>query len=289
MRIVARHHIAVATLFIGANALFNCVAKVRGIDYDLTGLQGIHAVTHSQITPPSTTNTTWFLNPCGKIDSTMYPDDNTCPDGTQVCGVTRVSVKDQTLVSEIIPVSGDFDGSVAGTQVSQLDNNVGGLHVEFLDGRWGDKEGLKASVDFVCSKDKESPLEFVDWDGDVLSLQIHSRYACPLENDNPPAKNPDDNDSDEPPAGDEPSDGDDSDNSSHWGFFTWLFIVGVLGFGLYVVFTAWFNYNRYGLSGVDLLPHSDTVRDLPYLVRDFGRKVMSTFAGGPSRGGYSAV
>lgn len=39
----------------------------------------------------------------------------------------------------------------------------------------------------------------------------------------------------------------------------------------------------------DLLPHSDTIRDLPYLLKDFVRRVISTVQGGGSRGGYSAV
>jgi len=40
----------------------------------------------------------------------------------------------------------------------------------------------------------------------------------------------------------------------------------------------------------DLLPHGDTLRDIPYLVKDFARKVIHTVnGGGGRRAGYSAV
>lgn len=40
----------------------------------------------------------------------------------------------------------------------------------------------------------------------------------------------------------------------------------------------------------DLLPHSDTIRDIPYLLKDWARRVIGTLQGRSSgRGGYSAV
>ena len=57
----------------------------------------------------------------------------------------------------------------------------------------------------------------------------------------------------------------------------------------YLIFGSWLNYNRYGARGWDLLPHGDTIRDIPYIMSDWGRRVMNTVQGGGSRGGYSAV
>ena len=59
----------------------------------------------------------------------------------------------------------------------------------------------------------------------------------------------------------------------------------------YLIFGSWLNYNRYSARGWDLLPHSETLRDLPYLFREWGRKAVDTVQGrgGGSRGGYSAV
>jgi len=62
-----------------------------------------------------------------------------------------------------------------------------------------------------------------------------------------------------------------------------------LAVAAYLIFGSWLNYNRYGARGWDLLPHGDTIRDIPYIMSDWGRRVMNTVQGGGSRGGYSAV
>lgn len=62
-----------------------------------------------------------------------------------------------------------------------------------------------------------------------------------------------------------------------------------LGIAAYLIFGSWLNYNRYGARGWDLLPHGDAIRDIPYLFKDFSKKVADTVSGGGSRGGYSAV
>ncbi|EFX06284.1 autophagy protein [Grosmannia clavigera kw1407] len=75
----------------------------------------------------------------------------------------------------------------------------------------------------------------------------------------------------------------------HWGFFTWFVILVFLATAAYLIFGSWLNYNRYGARGWDLLPHGDTLRDVPYLLRDWVRRLINTLQGSGSRGGYSAV
>ncbi|KAF1844406.1 autophagy protein-like protein Atg27 [Cucurbitaria berberidis CBS 394.84] len=79
------------------------------------------------------------------------------------------------------------------------------------------------------------------------------------------------------------------DGGSHWGFFGWFFIIFFLAIASYLIFGSWLNYNRYGARGWDLLPHGDTIRDIPYIAKDFARKILGTVQGGGSRGGYAAV
>lgn len=62
-----------------------------------------------------------------------------------------------------------------------------------------------------------------------------------------------------------------------------------LGTAAYLIFGSWLNYNRYGARGWDLVPHGDTIRDIPYLLKDWTRRVLNTVQGSGSRGGYSAV
>ncbi|RKL01026.1 hypothetical protein BFJ68_g12525 [Fusarium oxysporum] len=100
----------------------------------------------------------------------------------------------------------------------------------------------------------------------VLRLTWYTKYACEKSEDNGGS-------------------GDDDSSSSHWGFFTCAFL-GIAG---YLIFSSWINFTRYGARGWDLLPHSDTIRDIPYLLKDWIRRVLNTVQGTGSRGGYSAV
>ncbi|ERS95839.1 hypothetical protein HMPREF1624_07916 [Sporothrix schenckii ATCC 58251] len=75
----------------------------------------------------------------------------------------------------------------------------------------------------------------------------------------------------------------------HWGFFTWFVVLVFLGTAAYLIFGSWLNYNRYGARGWDLLPHIDTLRDAPFLLKDWVRRLINTLQGSGSRGGYSAV
>ncbi|KAL2858188.1 autophagy-related protein 27 [Aspergillus pseudodeflectus] len=131
----------------------------------------------------------------------------------------------------------------------------------------GDDEGKEP---FDDGSRPERSLQFksfgpVDDESYVLRLNWKTRYACDnyaLSREN---------------------------SSGHWGFFTWLIIIFFLCAAAYLIFGSWLNYNRYGARGWDLLPHGDTIRDVPYLFQDWLKRVVNTLQGTGSRGGYSAV
>ncbi|KAM0480322.1 hypothetical protein ACHAPX_004153 [Trichoderma viride] len=112
-------------------------------------------------------------------------------------------------------------------------------------------------------------------DFDILRLTWHTKYACEKR--------------DGGKGGDKDDDREPGDSSASWGFFTWFVIIVFLGIAAYLIFGSWLNYNRYGARGWDLLPHGDTLRDIPYLLKDWTRRVLNTVQGAGSRGGYSAV
>ncbi|KAA8916548.1 hypothetical protein TRICI_001302 [Trichomonascus ciferrii] len=278
-----------------ARASFNCVTDIDGVEYDLRALDGIHLVSERQETPPSTTNSTWYINPCGRLDESKIPKEEQCPAGTQICGVKRVHLEKVDMITEVIPVCGDLNGNQGGAKVSKLKDDKEGLQVEMLGGQWGGNKDLGAKIDFICDKNEKSKdnIKFVGWDGKQLSLEWKTDVACKRDNkDKDGDKGKDGDKKKEPEKDKKPEDDKDddkkSDSGSSWGFFTWLFVLIVLAAAGYVIASAWINYNRYGLTGMDMLPQSDTVRDLPFLIRDFTRKIINTFAGG-NRGGYSAV
>jgi hypothetical protein len=204
---------------------------------------------------------------------------------------------------------------------SHSDAKLEGVRVELHGGQYK-KQDQKAIIEFICDKDmegnegfdtkasemrrrrKERVMEDDDGDDDdedplpdlnkgkaiqfvsfgperdnkvgVLRLTWKTKYAC------------------ESQAGTEPDDGDKPDGegkkSSGWGFFTWFLIVAFLLAAAYIIFGSWLNYNRYGARGWDLIPHGDTIRDLPYILKDWFSGILGRFGGsGGSRGGYSAV
>lgn len=64
-------------------ALLNCDISVDGVKFDLTALgKSEHAISYSANTPPSLTNTTWYINPCATL-SGSESESKLCPDGTQ--------------------------------------------------------------------------------------------------------------------------------------------------------------------------------------------------------------
>ncbi|KAK3725372.1 type II membrane protein [Vermiconidia calcicola] len=126
--------------------------------------------------------------------------------------------------------------------------------------------------------DEYKNLKFISYkqegDNEVLRLRWKTKFACEGVAKNKPSPDPD-----TPEKG----------SSSGWGFFTWFIIILFLLIAAYIIFGSWLNYNRYGARGWDLIPHGDTIRDIPYIVKDFGSSVAGRMQGGESRGGYSAV
>ncbi|KAI9842576.1 MAG: hypothetical protein M1838_003076 [Thelocarpon superellum] len=209
------------------------------------------------------------------------------------------------------------------TSASHGDSQKEGLRMELHGGRYPQtKAGRKqtAVIEFLCDKEAEDeapdrrraakedeedeededepdtegqnlrfisygPVDDEESQEDVLRLEWLTKHAC-----------------------EDAMNGDDDDSNGHWGFFTWFIIMYVpsaatsmtvhtntentsafLATATYLIFGSWLNYNRYGARGWDLLPHGDTIRDIPYLMKDWTRRVINTAQGGGSRGGYSAV
>ena len=67
-----------------AASAWDCLAVQDGLQFDFTSLAGKHELYDVLEHPPSVTNTTWQINPCGFVSKTKeeHPKDQ-CPNGTQ--------------------------------------------------------------------------------------------------------------------------------------------------------------------------------------------------------------
>lgn len=268
---------------------------------------------------PSWRNVTYTVDICaplrrsGKVDKKEE-----CPHGTRVCAIEHVIDKEDPTIDKITkayPIAGELKGEkgkdldAKWERLKTGDDGREGVRVEMRGGFKTDKDGenkkyQKAVIKFICDKtrdgteynwipedkydggkekreaeeeetdpeedDKKPSLTYkgynTDDDVDVLRLEWRTRYAC------------EDYKSEK-----------DAERRAHWGFFTWFIIIAFLSTATYLIFGSWLNYNRYGARGWDLLPHGDAIRDIPYLMKDWIRRVVNTAQGGGSRGGYAAV
>ncbi|KAK0285194.1 type II membrane protein [Friedmanniomyces endolithicus] len=252
-----------------------------------------------------------------------------CPSGTRVCGVEeRYNPIDGVKeVIEVRPIAGEFStshGRAMDPEVTRLkessNTDLEGLRIELRGGKFPETRSgdlQKAIVELLCDReltgnegfeedekvveaasygrmgrradgdnddeepelpdlDKGKSLRFVSYksekdDVGVLRLTWKTKYACESA-EKEPAK--------------EPTEGN---KTAGWGFFTWFIIVVFLLIAAYIIFGSWLNYSRYGARGWDLIPHGDTLRDLPYLVKEWVGGLADRMKSGGSRGGYSAV
>ncbi|CAF9905053.1 MAG: hypothetical protein ALECFALPRED_010669 [Alectoria fallacina] len=245
------------------------------------------------------------------------PKDEDCPNYSRVCAIERLdnTVENKTTIIDTIPIAGEFSHSLGGaldpkwtrmkSSASNADKEKEGVRLEMNGGKASDGQKQKAIVEFLCDTstrdyrrrdllaaldeeddngtgedgDKKGEevddehggkLKLVSWNVEegtkVLRLDWTTKYGC-----------------------EDVKDDGTTSSSRHWGFFTWFIIITFMGIAAYLIFGSWLNYNKYSARGWDLVPHSETIRDVPYLFRDWIRRVVNTIQGGGSRGGYSAV
>lgn len=262
----------------------------------------------------NTTFTIDICKPLGKVKN--LPADEQCPNGTQVCAIKRTVTDGNDVFDEAVPIAGELKEQGGGHMEakwerlkdsnSHADSDKDGLRVEMNGGfrkLESGKRNQKAIIEFICDQERtglenlydpgdkyedkakreeddgaedkdrkdSSSLQYVGYDQsgtdvDILRLSWRTKEACKGSKDQ-----------------------QDAEQAGHWGFFTWFILIAFLSTATYLIFGSWLNYNRYGARGWDLLPHGDTIRDVPYLFRDWMRRVLNTIQGGGSRGGYAAV
>ncbi|KAF2860210.1 hypothetical protein K470DRAFT_217551 [Piedraia hortae CBS 480.64] len=286
---------------------FDCThTRVSGQSYDFSALGGPKTVHWQRWQPPSTFNFTFTLDLCQALPKKDSSKDN-CSTGTRVCGIERVyhssDPNGEGEVSRVIDIAGDYyasHGRALDAEVKQREKDTGidvtfhgGKYPDTRQGRlqqavvqfdcdrdWSGAEGFDAEgVSVLDDKEPDSPelpdldkgraLQFVSYgaDGDIDTLRVRwkTKYACEG-------------------VANEPDKLRDDARKSHLGFFAWMLIIIFLLAAAYIIFGSWLNYNRYGARGWDLIPHGDTIRDIPYNIREVSKKLFTN-----DRGGYSAV
>ncbi|GAA5987739.1 hypothetical protein JCM11641_006512 [Rhodosporidiobolus odoratus] len=263
-------------------ASWDCTARIGKTAFDLKKLDGLHEWESQTDTPPTITKTRYQLSLCSSLpDPTQGEDD--CPSGSRLCMRTyssRSGLEDRLL--SVVPVAGEIGAGDFEPKASEADGYK-------VDERWtleiggGKYNGVeqRARIEMRCdAKATESSPVVRDYDGKagILELEWTTAAACPASTDDkPPTPSP------IPPARDDGDERHAEPSSSGIGFFGWFFTLLILGFIAYFALGIWNNYNTYGATGFDAIPHRELWRDLPYVVADL-------FKGrGGGRDGYSSL
>ncbi|KAF6232868.1 hypothetical protein HO173_008831 [Letharia columbiana] len=288
-----------------------------GVSFNFRTLEGPHSLYRIEKQPNGIKTTTFTIDICRPLEKQKgVPKEEDCPNYSRACAIKRLdnTVENVTTIIETIPIAGEFSHSFGGaldpkwtrlkSSASNADKVKEGVRLEMNGGKDTDGQKQKAIVEFLCNnstrdgmrrdlrvaEDEEDDgageggdkkgeevddehggkLKLVSWDVEegtkVFRLDWTTKYGC-----------------------EDVRDDRKGSSSGHWGFFTWFIIIAFMGVAAYLIFGSWLNYNKYSARGWDLLPHSETIRDVPYLFRDWMRRVVNTIQGGGSRGGYSAV
>ncbi|KAG2090584.1 putative autophagy protein Atg27 [Suillus cothurnatus] len=267
---------------------FDCHVTTGGLKWDLTPLEGSHKLSRKRDTPPTTMEDELIFNLCKDLEPMDgVPNDEQCQSGTRAClRKTNHKSGDTDRVIAIIPVA---SASTLEPEYSQLESPKG-LSLTFHGSRYpdsGDSQSIKFSLFCADDADPKAEPTFVSYENGVVHVDWSTPSACGFSDDQPPPQSPPQED-DGTPADEGGGGGEKSaKRGSGLGFF---FLVLLLAFAAYFMLGAYYNYSTYGARGVDLIPHRDFWREVPYMLQDVVSHLCSTVRPQRStRGGYIAV
>ncbi|KZT10686.1 uncharacterized protein LAESUDRAFT_721047 [Laetiporus sulphureus 93-53] len=259
---------------------FDCHISLDNVSYDLTPLAGEQSITRERSTPPTTMVDTVRFNLCANLQQLGEVDEkDQCPAGTRAC-LTKTNRKgdEGDRIVAVIPLA-----TSSGVEYSTL-SSPKGLSLTFQGpsyptSRTSDPLPQSFHLRLLCATDDSEP-SFLSYDGSQMSAEWSTPAACGSS---------DDGSSDKP--NEDAGEGDDKSKTSIGSgvgyFFLLLFLALLAYFGL----GAYYNYTTYGASGMDLIPHRDFWREVPYMLRDVVSHLCSAVRPrqSASRGGYIAV
>lgn len=266
---------------------FDCHVTTGGLKWDLTSLEGEHTLSRTRDSPPTTMVDEFIFNLCKDLQPMKdVSDDEQCQSGTRVClrKTNKKSGHDDRIIA-VIPVAST---SVLEPTYSQLDSPKG-LSLIFHGSPYPTSSEDYQSINFslFCAGDADPKADpkFVSYKNGTVRVDWSTPSACGSPDDQPPPQSPPQEDDDTPAneGGGEKA----AKRGSGLGFF---FLVLILAIAAYFGLGAYYNYSIYGARGVDLVPHRDFWREVPYMLQDVVSHLCSTVRPQrSSRGGYIAV
>ncbi|WFD32135.1 type II membrane protein [Malassezia sp. CBS 17886] len=224
------------------------------------------SIASEQSTPPSTTRTSVAIDLCNALPPVSGIDaQDQCMNGTQIC-MTVTNIKGGSeRVEQVVPAAGQF---AAGRTMDASSAGRTGAFTLSLQGESWAQTAQRTTVKFQCDPSQPSSaptLEGYDAQAGELKLAWRTSHACARR-------------------------GGGAAAAGARSFFRTLFWLVAIITLLYLGIGIWYNYNQYGASGWDLLPHRSFWSEVPYLAQDaFKHVIRSLSSSGTMRGGYEPV
>ncbi|KAF5370892.1 hypothetical protein D9758_002033 [Tetrapyrgos nigripes] len=255
---------------------FDCKFNIGSTKFDLTSLAKEQTVNRTRETPPTKMKDVFTFNLCSdlQLTDTLGKQDQ-CPEGTRGC-LTKVNVKED--VERVVSVIQVAKTSSLDASYSML-SSPNGISLVFHGATYPNDSSPQQylNLTLLCDQSPDTdPIKFVSYNGSELRVEWVTSAACATENG----------------GGDSGSGNEDDGSSRSYGSgLGWFFLVLLLAFAAYFGLGAYYNYTTYGASGLDLIPHRDFWKEVPYLLRDVVSHLCSVVRPRrtSSRGGYIAV
>lgn len=245
--------------------------------FDFSALSGDRTVSRTRLSPPTNMTDTLRFNVCKELSLLEGVDaGEQCSSGTWAC-LSKINTKqgESDRVVAVIPMAQESELRAEYTALS----SPRGVKMTLHGPPYPSSITLEPTpqtfvLNLLCNPEASDP-EFKSYDGAQAIVEWSAPSGCNLGE--APAEGGDD----------KPEREVEAVGSGIGWFFLLLFVV----FAGYFALGAYYNYTTYGATGVDLIPHRDFWREVPYMLRDVVSHLCSSFQSrhSSSRGGYISV
>ncbi|KAH7888677.1 type II membrane protein [Phlebopus sp. FC_14] len=261
---------------------FNCHLTVGELNYDLTSLGGLKILTRTRESPPSTYEDELRFDLCGELQ--LIEDrtaEDQCPSGTKAC-LTTINKKGENSdrITAVIPVA---KSDSTPPDISALSSSNGlsvTLHGTSYPSNPSQSVGQSFRLSLTCAESTSEP-QFVSYEDGQVLVEWSSPSAC--ASTEPPPKE------DDRTGGGSGGNGEPKPIESVGSGLGFFFLMLLLAFATYFALGAYYNYSTYGARGMDLIPHRDFWREVPYMLQDVVAHLCSNVRPRRSSRGYIAV
>jgi len=256
----------------------DCHLSIGDDRYDFSALNGDHTISRSRSLPPTNMTDTLRFNICKELSLLEgVGSGDQCGSGTWAClSKTNIKQGESDRVIAVIPIAQEPDLRAEYTRLSSPRGVKMTLHgPAYPSSTTLEPTPQELVLDLLCATEEGQP-EFKSYDGALALVEWSAPAGCNFR-------------SEQPSGGDGKT--PDKEAEAVGSGVGWFFLLLFIAFGGYLALGAYYNYTTYGATGVDLIPHRDFWREVPYMLRDVVSHLCSSFQSrhSTSRGGYIPV